>query len=196
MSSPIHVFLADCRSISSPRKLSLYLSKRYKEVFGKEAPSGVMLSLLQAKIGYRLEYVQFKSSGVKIPTKFMQNYEAAQKLDLEGFDDSMKHYLTSSIKQENKNMKKKLTVGGLKNVGEKTKVKLERPGAVFVHLFATNATAKLTDEVIAKEILKRCKTTKLYTAKDVKGYRNGYNNGKLTGQKGKPSVLSVSYDKK
>ena len=204
----VSLFLADCRGMVSHNKLGLYLVQRYRALFGTEPPNA-MLCLIQAKICYRLQYVYNKSAGIKMSPAFLKNYEASQKLNIEAFDDSMKQHVLSSIKQEQKQgdqnviekAKKKLT---LKNVGKKiaeivvshNKTKSERPGAVFVHLFATNATAKLTDEQIAKEVVKRCPGAKKYTAADVKGYRGGYNRGVLSGQAEKPSNVSVSYDKK
>jgi hypothetical protein len=97
----VHKFLDDCREISHPGRLGLFIVTKYKEVF-KEEPPNAALVLIKAKISYRLQYVGMKSAGLEISKKFMSNYEAAQKLELNGFDEDAKFLMELSLKQEQK----------------------------------------------------------------------------------------------
>ena len=202
-------FLDECRAISSLSRLGTFLVAEHRRVFGTEAPSG-MLCLIKAKIAYELQVRGLKSAGKPISDKLLKNYKASQKMDTNLFEGDSKFYMELDKKYEEKeggeNIMAKAKKKAAKAVGKVKaeiksngsgveRIKTERPGAVFVELFANNGKAKLSDKQIAAEVVKRCPKAKKYTESEVQGYRNGYNHGKLTGQKGKPGVQSVAYNK-
>lgn len=208
-SNQLQKFSEECnRYADSPNRLGIFLAAEYRKVFNVEPPNA-MLCLIKAKIYYKLTHLMLKSSGKVISEKFMQNYYASQELNSEKFADDMRFYVGCDIKKEKKysnerggelimtKVKKKSKSTTAVATASKTSAKIaaERPGAVFVELFSSNSKAKLSDAQIAKEIAKRCPNAKAYSVTEVRGYRTGYNGGKLSGQESKPKVASVSYDK-
>ena len=71
------------------------------------------------------------------------------------------------------------------------KVAKETVAQTYIRLFEANETKKLNDVELAAELCKAHPDKKKYTPADVNAVRSLFNNGKVSGMKGKPKVRSV-----
>lgn len=174
-------FIATCKKFRDAQdygSLGAYLMQQYTVVFNQNIPS-VMLCLIEAKIGYRLLFLE---GGLKTP-KTLQNYHASQKMELEGFDADSKFYMEQSIIKEQKEksmgvmkrlaMEGKKEKTGNKEKGAKLKVKeLFVPAKeVLVSLF--KAHPGLSDEKILAKLIET--TGKKFKLAKVKRHRARFN---------------------
>ena len=202
-------FLDECRSFSSYSRLGVYLVGRYRSLFGTEPPNA-MLCLIKSKIAYRLDYLEKKAKKQEISEKFMNNYEASQKLDLNGFDEDSKFFMELDVKRENKEGGENVMAKVKKKVSKESKAEKVAPAkdeakapeglrnkssvrATLAPIFAANAKAKLTDEQILALVKKAHPDKKNYTVGTISSHRKGYND-RLP--KGSTPVVKVEAAKK
>lgn len=68
------------------------LKQYYKELFDAKLPRGIPLLWVQAKIGYRLQYLGFLKFGLEdnLSEDFIQNYKAMKDFDIKGVTEDTK----------------------------------------------------------------------------------------------------------
>lgn len=188
-------FLDECRKRDTPAQLGVFLQSKHQAVFGTPPPTG-MLCLIRAKIAYRLQLIGMKSGDVTPSKKFMQNYEASQKMDMEGFDDELRFWMESDAKKEKQQEENQgeshmvmLAKKSAKAAATKAPDGQGKKGSVtrtWIELMSKQPSTKLSDAALAAEMRKRHPDKKKYSEADVASVRSLFNRGKLVGQKGKP----------
>lgn len=172
-------FLTTCKKYKDSGDNSgwgTYLMGQYTTVFKTAVPSG-MLCLIEAKIAYHLQKLEAEKAGTKLSSNFMKNYNASQKMDLDGFGADSKFYMEQSIKKEQQEVSmgvmKRLASEGKKTVktgnvkaGEKITPRANSAKNVLVELFKKGG---MSDEKILSELTKR--TGKKFDLGKVKRHR-------------------------
>lgn len=173
-----------------------FVLQQYKLNFGEDAPQGVHVELLDAKNMYHVEGEEKKKNGIEPSPKWLKNYKAAMKLDLQGFDADLKtlleigikHRSTDPEKEQEMKMKRKAAAEKAQNTkAERTPNKGPKKGATWYELFKANHTKKLTDSELAEAMTKAMNDGHVYTEQEVVKNRGFYNFGGFGKNYPKPS---------
>ncbi len=174
----------------------------YEKLF-KVFPPEQPLPLLRTRIEYELlmndwrEYVKGDSNR-KIPETILKNYEASKNFKLQNLNGMVGQYVRAEIargedmKKATKQVKQVVKKEAVAKAKETKKMTVTQ---AYEMQFKANATQKVSDELLAKNMCSLFPEKKKYTTADIRAVRGMYNRGALSTQNGvAPTSKSVSYD--
>lgn len=183
--------------IDGPEAHKRFVYQQWALTFKTEPPADVNVVLLEVKVAYKIEFDERRAKGQTLSKKFLKNYDAAMKFDVQGFNADMLFYLEMTMKyrgltpEKEQEMKAKRKAGAVKAQATKAKnnpVKGPRKGATWHALFSENFSKKRTDAELAKEMTKRMGGGYKYTEAEVIKNRGFFNFGAFGKNLAKPKV--------